>query len=129
MPYTTNISYLDASVSFNGTNIHTKSYDKFTFEYQASNICKYFIAKDYPFKLIDNEFRNVCHIDRDGLLKYSNKTDTNDFSTIHFIQQFKYVTKIYGETAENLLKGKLFKIPPIVAYRQPPNLRHIMVYD
>ena len=30
--------------------------DKFTFEYQASNMSKHFLSKDYPFKLIYYEF-------------------------------------------------------------------------
>ena len=116
----TNIPYLDVSVSFDGTNIHTSIYtkstvingclhyksfhpihikksivysqfirykcicsDKFTFEYQASNIFQNILIKDYPFKLIYAEFRNVCHIDRNNSLKYSHKTDTKNIPNIH----------------------------------------------
>ena len=116
----TNIPYLDVSVSFDGTNIHTSIYakstdrhgylhyksfhpihikksivysqfigykricsDKLTFEYQASSIFLYFLSKDYPFKLIYNEFRKVCHRDRNNALKRSYKTDINDIPNIH----------------------------------------------
>ena len=116
----TNIPYLDASVSFDGTNIHTSIYTKstyrhgylhyksfhpihikksivysqfitykrtcsnrFTLEHQASNIFQHFQSKDYPFKLIYDEFRKVCHIDRNNLLKYSHKTETNSIPNIH----------------------------------------------
>ena len=167
----TNIPYLDVSVSFDSTNIHTSIYtkstdrhgylhykcfhpihikksivysqfirykcicsDKYTFENQASNIFQHFLNKDYPFKLIYNEFRKVCHRDRNNLLKYSNKTDTNNIPNIHdfhpTIQQFNQDIKHeWRNFAENPSTGKRFKTPPIIAYRQPPNLKHILIHS
>ena len=139
----TNITYLDVSVSLDGTNIYTSIYTKstdrhgylhykslhpihikqfivysqlirykricsdiFTFEYQASNIFQHFLCKAYPFILIYNEFRKVCHIDRNNLLKYNHKTDTNNIPNIHdfhpTIQQFNQDMKhIWRNIAEN----------------------------
>ena len=57
--------------------------NKLTFEHQSSNIFQHFRSKDYPFKLIHNGFRKVCHLVRCNLLKYSHKTDTNDIPKIH----------------------------------------------
>ena len=70
--------------------------DKFTFEYQASNIFQHFINRDYPRKLIYNEFRNVCHIDRNNLLKNTHRA----ILTLQKMHQ----------------KEKFFKIPHIIAY-------------
>ena len=108
--------------------------DKFTFEYQASNIFQHFLNKDYPFKLIYNEFRKVCHIDRNNLLKYSHKTDTSNIPNIHdfypTIQQFNQdIKNVWKNFAENPSTGKLFKTAPITAYRQPPNLKRILIHS
>ena len=106
--------------------------DKFTLEHQASNIFLHFINKDYPFKLIYNEFRKVCHIDRNNLLKYSHKTNTNNIPNIYnfhpTIQKFNQdIKNVWRNFEENPSTGKLFKTPPIVTYRQPPNHKHILI--
>ena len=80
--------------------------DKFTFEYQASNIFQHFLSKDYPFKLISDELRKVCHIDRNNLPKYSHKTDTKNIPNIHdfhpTFQQFNQDLKnVWRNLAEN----------------------------
>ena len=166
----TNISYLDVSVSFDGTNIHTSIYkkstdrhgclhyksfqlihikkrivcsqfigykricsDKFTFEYQASNVLRHYLNKDYPLKLIYNEFIEVSHIDRNNLLKYSHRTDTNNILNIHdfhtAIKKFNQVIQnVWRNYAENPSTGKHFMAPPIIAYSQPPNHKCILIH-
>ena len=108
--------------------------DKFTLEYQASNIFQHFLNKDYCLKLIYNEFRNVCHIDRNDLLKYSHKTDTNNIPNIQdfhpTIQQFNQHKKnLWRNYADNPSTGKLFKTPPLIAYRHSHNLKHILIHS
>ena len=146
----TNIPYLDVSVSFDGTNLHTSIYtkstewhgylhfnsfhpihlkksivysqfirykricsDKFTFDYQASNIFQHFLSKDNPLKLIYNEFRKVCYIDCNNLLKYRHKTDTNSSPNVHdfhpTIQQFNQdIKNVWRYFAENSSTGTFF---------------------
>ena len=156
--------YLDVSVSFNGTNIHTsvftksthrhgclhyKSFhpihikksivysqfnrykricsDKFTFKYQASNIFQHFLSKDYPLKLIYDEHRKVCQIDRNYLLKYSHKTDTNNISNIH---DFHPTIQEYNQDIKKVWRKSINrKTPPIIAYRQPPKHRRILIHS
>ena len=108
--------------------------DKFTFEHQASNIFHQFLEKDYPFKLIYYEFRMACHIDRNDLSKYSHKTDTNNLHNIHdfhpTVQIFNQnIKNVWRNFAENPSTGKLFRTPPIIAYRQPPNPKRILIHS
>ena len=87
--------------------------DKFIFEYQASKLLQHFLSKDYPFKLIYNEFRKVCHIDRNNLLKYSHKTDTNNIPNIHdfhpTFQQFNQDKKCMEKLCRKSINRKTFQ--------------------
>ena len=170
MSVVANISYLDVSVSFDGTNIHTsvctKSTDRqgylhyksfhpihikksivcsqlirykrirsdiFTFEQHAYNLFQHFLSRYNHFKLIVNELRKVCHRDHNYLFRYNHKTDTNNILNIHdfhpTIQKFnKDINYLWRNLAKNTSTGKLVKTPPIIAYRQPPTLRHILIH-
>ena len=108
--------------------------DKFTFEHQASNIFQNFLNKDYPFKLIYIEFRKVSHIDRNNLLEYSHKNDTNsnpsipDFHSAN-LKFYLDIKNVWSNFAENPPTGKLFSTPSIIAQRLPPNHRLIPIHS
>ena len=106
--------------------------DKLTFEHQTSNIFQHFLCKDYPFKLIYYEFRKVRHINRNNLLKYSHKIDKNNIPNINnfhpTIQKLhRDAQNVWRNIAENPSSGKLFEAPPIIVYRQPPNIKYVFI--
>ena len=86
----------------------------------------------FPFKLIYNEFRKVSHIHRNNLLKYSHKTGTSNIPNIHDFHPTikKYIhdtNNLWRNFAENPSAGIGFKTPPNAAYRQPLNLKHLLL--
>ena len=68
--------------------------DKFTFEYQASNIFQHFLIKDYPFKLIYDEFRKAATETAITCCKIVIKLTQMTLPIFMiFIQQFNNLTK------------------------------------
>ena len=94
----------------------------------ATNLPKYFLARQCPFSDILHKFNKVKQIDRHKLLSHTHKRQHKNIYIItkfspkidHFIQSTKSNFRIMKDDGKI---GGIFVQPPTCASKQPPNPR------
>ena len=93
----------------------------------------YLLNRGYPFKLIDKYFNKVQPIDRGRLLLYRSRVESKRIPlTITYNPKLSHLLKRIKTSWNNLSLDPsikdVFNEPPVIAFRQPPNLRSLLVH-
>ena len=99
---------------------------------KLNDLTKQFMLRGYPLKFIRKNMERANNVSRQELLKYKNVTPleripfTTNFhpAVRNLFQNFRSLWRILQSDAE--LEG-VFKNAPLLSFRQPPNLRKILV--
>ena len=106
--------------------------DNNDFNFQLNELTKHFMSRGYPLKFIRKNMERANKVSRQELLRYNNVTPleripftTNFHPTVRdLFQNFRSLWGILQSDVE--LEGA-FKNAPLLSFRQPPNLRNILV--
>ncbi|OCT61056.1 hypothetical protein XELAEV_18047084mg [Xenopus laevis] len=93
---------------------------------------KDFIDRGYNPRVIDHNIHRATKVSRSQLLKYKQKRDTDRVPLVTtYNPQLKALRKIARELQGTLEKDNrqhtIFPDPPLLAFRQPPNLRKLLI--
>ena len=101
-------------------------------EIETKKLTEAFLKCGYKQKQIDDNVKKATDIPRDQLLEYRNKTPSDRVPlVVTFNPQLSRIKKIYKSVQhiidEDPVTKAIFPSPPIIAYRQPPSLKNILV--
>ncbi|OCT72086.1 hypothetical protein XELAEV_18035060mg, partial [Xenopus laevis] len=93
---------------------------------------KDFIDRGYNPRVIDHNIHRATKVSRSQLLKYKQKRDTDRVPLVTtYNPQLKALRKLARDSQGTLEKDNrlhtIFPDPPLLAFRQPPNLRKLLI--
>ena len=99
---------------------------------KAAEMKNFFIARDYPSKVIDRAFKKVHNLNRESLLS-SDKPSSQEHRIPLVLQFHPEMTKIpriihknWHYLSEDEVVGVRFSTAPITCYRRGPNIKELL---
>lgn len=104
------------------------------FAKQAKIMSSFFVKRGYPERIVKESLQKVNRCERNVLLENSSKSTTTRIPLVlTYNKLFKPATDIiyknFSILQEDPLIGCLFSDPPMLAYKEDPNLKNILVHS
>ena len=99
---------------------------------RVGDLLQFFLLKGYPWKLLAKELEKANKFERNTLLAYKEKTNIKRIPIVHqyhpsLIPINKRLQKEWKNLSHNPSFENLFSKPLVCAYKQPPNLKRLLV--